>query len=261
MNDEQDPQLDPEQEARVRALLADLGSARGGHPPAGRGPARRDPGRSGGRARGEADTSSTRSNVVPLRRRWAPRAAAAAAAVIVVAPAASPSRTSGSSVVPIQPPTRRRAGALEVGQSRWTAREHRCPARPVRCRTAFPLASRAWQPRRSTPTSRACCSAHASPLDATSERGARQGQGTGKSFAVSCPGPANSDGSRTTPVLLDGTPSALVVHPAHGGQQLVEAWTCTGDQLLDSTKVTARHRPPDQSSPGSPGLGSSSSSP
>ena len=81
MSDEHlDPQQDPEQEERVRALLADLDprrrrvdATRGG------GPARRDPRRACRRARGQ-----TAADVVPLRRRWAPRAAAVAAAVIVM---------------------------------------------------------------------------------------------------------------------------------------------------------------------------------
>ena len=84
MNDEQDPELDPEQEARVRALLADLGTP----PEAASMPpevaARLDETLAGLVAERQVVSAKSPSNVVPLRRRWASRAAAAAAAVIVV---------------------------------------------------------------------------------------------------------------------------------------------------------------------------------
>ena len=84
------PDLDPAQDARIRALLAELGSGPDGEPLPPEVAARLDDtlallvaerGRAGG-ARPEDET--TADNVVPLRRRWLPRAAVAAAAVIVL---------------------------------------------------------------------------------------------------------------------------------------------------------------------------------
>ena len=85
-----DPDLDPAQDARIRALLAELGSGPDGEPLPPEVAARLDDtlallvaerSRAGG-ARPEDET--TAANVVPLRRRWLPRAAVAAAAVIVL---------------------------------------------------------------------------------------------------------------------------------------------------------------------------------
>src|SRR6478672_12026110 len=77
MNDEH---LDPEQEELVRALLAELGSA----PDAASMPpdvaARLDETLAGL----VAEREEAPADVVPLRRRWAPRVAVAAAAVIVI---------------------------------------------------------------------------------------------------------------------------------------------------------------------------------
>ncbi len=53
-------------------------------------------------------------------------------------------------------------------------------------------------------------------------------------------GLSRADGGRQAQhlvVLYDGTPAALVVHPAKDGERLVEAWTCGGDRRLDSATV------------------------
>ena len=151
---EQDPALDPREDERIRALLAGLGTA----PDASTMPpevaARLDETlaglvaeRSGGcgcRA-GEAGT------VVPLRRRWAPRAAAAAAAVIVVGAggvaAANLGLFNGGARERQRSPGAR---AARPSRSRTPPhlRRHRTPS-PVRCpRSARPA---------STPTWRGCC--------------------------------------------------------------------------------------------------------
>lgn len=46
-------------------------------------------------------------------------------------------------------------------------------------------------------------------------------------------------GTTTQPILLDGRPAVLVVHPAVGGYQLVEARDCTGKTILASTRLPA----------------------
>src|SRR4051812_28850243 len=77
MNDE----LDPEQDARIRALLAEAHATDDTTLPP-EVAARLDETLAGLVA--ERADAAEETNVIPLRRRWAPRAAAAAAAVIVV---------------------------------------------------------------------------------------------------------------------------------------------------------------------------------
>src|ERR1700759_5101381 len=86
---EQDPELDPQQEQRLRDLLAGLGSAGDDVEPL---PAevslRLDDTLGGLVAEREAskisEEHSATGTVVPLRPRWLPRIAAAAAAVVVL---------------------------------------------------------------------------------------------------------------------------------------------------------------------------------
>ncbi|MFL6023826.1 MAG: hypothetical protein ACJ72O_10850, partial [Marmoricola sp.] len=54
----------------------------------------------------------------------------------------------------------------------------------------------------------------------------------------SCAGP-KLDGTSSIPIVLDGDPAVLVVHPANAGSQLVEAWSCDGTQVLAFTTVPA----------------------
>jgi len=260
MNDEQDPQLDPEQEERVRALLADLGSA----PDAAAMPpevaARLDDTLAGLVAeRAEAEEPS---NVVPLRRRWAPRAAAAAAAVIVVgaggvaaanlglfggAMTASDKASSGSGGGQAESLD---SGSGTAAPSVPGAASGDLAAGLPRVSAASFDADVARLLRRTTTQQESAASGRTS-----------QDRSAAKSFAASCPGPKVSNGSTTTPVLYDGTAVALVVHPEQGGRELVEAWTCAGDHVLDRTHVKAVHATSGQSSPGSPGLGSPSPTP
>jgi hypothetical protein len=46
-------------------------------------------------------------------------------------------------------------------------------------------------------------------------------------------------GAQTEPILLDGTPAVLVIHPASGGHQLVEARDCSGRTVLASAELPA----------------------
>jgi len=54
--------------------------------------------------------------------------------------------------------------------------------------------------------------------------------------ATSCRGP-KIDGTDQYPVVLDGQPAVLVVHPVNAGTRLVEAWACDGSQVLAFTTV------------------------
>ncbi|MFL6155669.1 MAG: hypothetical protein ACJ72D_06260 [Marmoricola sp.] len=57
-----------------------------------------------------------------------------------------------------------------------------------------------------------------------------------KAARQACAGP-DVAGADVQPVLLDGQPAALVVHPESGGTQLVEAWSCDGSQVLATTSL------------------------
>ena len=88
---EHEPETDPGQEQAVRALLGEVGARARADPGRGVREARRHPGHAaGGAGRGTRagragdPGEGDRTNVVPLRRKWLPRAAGAAAAVIVL---------------------------------------------------------------------------------------------------------------------------------------------------------------------------------
>ncbi|MBO9522268.1 MAG: hypothetical protein J7518_12080 [Nocardioidaceae bacterium] len=64
------------------------------------------------------------------------------------------------------------------------------------------------------------------------------------SKAVACTPPAREGaqtdalaGSTSSPVLLDGKPATLVVHPPARGKRLVQAWSCDGTRVLASATV------------------------
>ncbi len=96
---------------------------------------------------------------------------------------------------------------------------------------------------------------------AANQRKSELGAAAGQAADTACPGPSTSDGSTTTPVLYDGTRAVLVIHPAQGGERLVEAWACGGDRVLDSARLPASPDATGQSSAGDPGLGSPSPTP
>jgi hypothetical protein len=62
-------------------------------------------------------------------------------------------------------------------------------------------------------------------------------QEAGDSAALPCPGPAGRTEADRRTVQLDGAPALLLVHPEHAGRQLVEAWTCEGEDRLAATRV------------------------
>ncbi len=279
---EQDPSLDPEDEARIRALLADLGSPPG-TPPGGSSDdtsmppevaarldqtvarlvaERASAAEEGPEERAEKVSAQGRATVSPLRRRWAARAAGAAAAVIVVGAggvaaanlgvfggsatqndSAGGSSTSGqaesldkSATPPADPSASQRGLAPangrvpELGPASFDTRVARLLA---------PRDSAAQQP-------------NASPRQLSEQQ-----RGDARR-AAACPGPSVTDGSQRIPVTYSGQPAVLLVHPASGGDQLVQAWSCSGARLLDSTSVVGSTP---GASPGGPGLGSPTSTP
>lgn len=260
MNDdpEQEPELSPEQEQQVRALLAALGTAPDATMP---------PEVAARLEETLAELAAERHpTVVPLRRRrWAPRAAAAAAAVIVIGAGgvAAANLLGGSSG--------NNASSADSSAGGSTSQESLGSSATAPPKTA-PGAQPKAQPNAQPPLRLPRVSAASFATDVerlVQRRAAVAGDSSAKrspekdrqdnlqQYAGSCPGPATSRGATVTPVLYDGTRAVLVLHPAQGGRQLVEAWTCAGDRKLDSAEVPA----PQVGQSSDPGLASPSSSP
>jgi hypothetical protein len=261
MNDdpELDPELDPGQEQQVRALLADLGAAPDVTMPPEVAARLEETLSELGAELGAELAAERRPTVVPLRRRWAPRAAAAAAAVIVIGAGgvAAANLLGGSSGDT--------AGSADSSAGGSTSQESsggRATATPKTAPGAQPDALARRLPRVSaasfgTDVERLVRRRAAVAGDSAAGRSPQEERKNElQQYAGSCPGPATSPRSTVTPVLYDGTRAALVLHPVHGGHQLVEAWTCAGDRKLDSADV-----PAPQDGQSDPGLASPSSSP
>ena len=243
MNQDEDPELDPEQEQRIRALLADLGTS----PDAAAMPpevAARLEETLAELVAKHPMVAETRSDVVPLRRRWAPRAAAAAAAVIVLGvggvAAANLLGGSNDSTNSSTADSSSAGGGSTAGES-LSGSATPTPKIPP---ASLPIALQARLPRISAASfdsdvAQLLQRRDAPAGDSAAQRTPQKDPTKSQLYAASCPGPKASNGTTTTPVLYDGTPTALVIHPARGGQQLVEAWTCGGDRKLDSAEVPA----------------------
>lgn len=263
MSDEHlDPQQDPEQEERVRALLADLGSA----PEAASMPpevaARLDETLAGL----VAEREETAADVVPLRRRWAPRAAAVAAAVIVIGAGGVAAANLGVFNGSANDTTSSADSSAGGGSSSTESLDGAASTAPPSNPAAAPNALAARLPRvtaASFDSDVARLVQQRSPAQdsAANQRKSELGAASSQAADTACPGPSTDDGSTTTPVLYDGTRAVLVIHPAQGGERLVEAWACGGARVLDSVRVPASPHATDQSSPGDPGLGSPSPTP
>jgi hypothetical protein len=239
---ELDPELDPEQEERVRALLADLGTApdAAAMPPevaarldetlaslvAEQSPA--DPAVDAGGA------------VVPLRRRWAPRLAAATAAVIVVGvggvAVANLGGFGGSSAKDTSS-----AGSAAGGNASSGAEslDSSAPAAPSGTPSALSGSLAARLPRVTAGTFEADVTRmlqrrpEPQRTSASERKAAQDGTDTasGKALIGSCTGPSTDSGETTEPVLYDGALSVLVIGPAEGGQRTVTAYSCDGRTL------------------------------
>ena len=275
---EHEPEADPGQEQAVRALLGEVGAQH--EPIPDEVSARLDDTLAMLRAeRVEAlaqDEQATpgegdRTNVVPLRRKWLPRAAGAAAAVIVLgvgglaavrlgtdgsskdsaASGGVASDTAPSSQAPSEAPVPSAGAVATPGSKARALRESAGAVRALPAVTTATFAEDVTGLLRTgsaltTPAERAADqSGDGSDSGSGSGSGSTSGQPEADQqlraesrLARVCPGPAVSDGAVANPVRLDGTLSVLLVHPAKDGEQLVEAWTCDGDRRLDSTQLT-----------------------
>ena len=265
------PEIDPGQEARVRALLGEVGAE---HEPI---PddvsARLEDTLAMLRAErvrpeepsGETDPDeSDQPGVVPLRRKWLPRAAGAAAAVIVLgvgglaavrlgtdstsqdsaAQGGVASDTAPSSQGPSESPVPSTGSGATPGSKARSLRES------ADALLALPAVTRATFDTDVAGLLRTDTSLTTPAERAADQSGVDAGAGSGSTsettpqprgealLARECPGPTVSDGAVANPVRLDGVLSVLLVHPAKDGEQLVEAWTCAGDRRLDSTQLT-----------------------
>ena len=267
-----DPGIDPEQEAQIRALLGQVGAA--DEPMPQDVSARLDDTlamlraertRSGEAAGGTAadttapgDESGT-ADVVPLRRRWLPRAAGAAAAVIVLgvggvaavrlgADHSQGSATAGgaasdatqSSQGPSDAPVPSAGSGVSPGSKARALRESADALRTLPALTTASFDTDVAGLLRTDPGVVTPGSAGQSGAGsgATQEPRATQRSKTEAQLTRACPGPAVTDGAVANPVRVDGALAVLLVHPAKDGEQLVEAWTCAGDRRLDSTQLT-----------------------
>ncbi len=254
MSDENDQQERPEDDAHIRALLAELGSGPAGESMPPDVAARLDDTlarlvaeRAAGGVAGDDDT------VVPLRRRWVPRLTAAAAAVIVLgaggvaasnlgvfggssSDSASSSDAGGSSAAKSE------ARSASPSDPDATARRdaERAQALPKVRSTAFASdvgslvrLSRAGAVAPLTSDQKASGGSESEAGGDTASRSPAAALG-----ALRCPGPEITDDAVPSPITYDGRVAVLVVHPPRDGKQLVEAWDCQGTRTLDSATLT-----------------------
>ena len=259
MSDERDPEiesgLDPEADARIRALLADAGSRGEAIPPevASRlEDTLRDlvAERDGDRAGVPAGDGSVGDNVVPLRRRWGQRATVAAAAVVVLAV--------GGAAVGAMGGFGGLGSSLDSkvsSESAGSAADDSNGLAEAPPSVGAPLPSPGAVDRRQADATKSGLPAVRSASfaeDVTvllssrttlTPEGSAEGQAeespqpSTDAFAGDCPGPRVQDGSDTNVVTYDGALAALVVHPVADGARLVEAWTCDGGTRLATASV------------------------
>jgi hypothetical protein len=254
-----DDELDPEQDARIRALLAEVATTDETTLPP-EVAARLDETLAGLVA--ERQETAEETNVIPLRRRWAPRAAAAAAAVIVVGAGGVAAANLGVFDGASKSASDSGAAGGQAESFAGSASNSPTPGKPQAPADAVAL------PRITSVTFDADVArlvqrqglASTQRDDATNLRKAQEKDQSNGTVA-GCTGPKADDGSPRETVLYDGTRAVLVVHPPKQGRQAVVAWTCAGDHVLARTSVPVGTRASGQHSPGDPGLGSPSPSP
>ena len=261
-----DADVDPEQDARIRALLAELGSSPDGEPIPPEVGARLDDtlallvaerGRAaGGPGRVEADvvedeslTDPKTGTVVPLRRRWLPRAGAAAAAVIVLGVGSlavanfgnqaqsgqSSSDSAGVSAPEAESGAESKSGSGAGSDSRTGATQlPDLSAASFESDVSILLQGRASM-LASEGEDAGKGGAAGEPSPSKRENALPGAPGVLPSRA--CPGPEVTDGAAARQVRYDGRRAVLLVHPERGGRLLVDAWSCDGDRRLASTKI------------------------
>lgn len=266
----------PEADAHIRALLAELGSGPDGEtmPPevaarlddtlARLVAERADAGESPDDAPDDSPDSQGTGSVVPLRRRWVSRMTTAAAAVIVLgaggvaaanlgvfsgdSPMSADSADSadsagGSSAEKSVPET---AGSDTGATADSPTPSDSSGREGVASAVAVPRVSAKTFASDVTALLRARTSLvtpERLPASAGTGSGSTQDQdvapyGPAQALkARDCAGPKITDGAVPNPIRYDGGLAVLVVHPERDGGQLVEAWTCAGDRLLAGTTV------------------------
>ncbi|HYH71949.1 MAG TPA: hypothetical protein VD764_01940 [Nocardioides sp.] len=264
MNDEHDADpdditIDPEQDARLRALLAELGSGPDGEPIPPEVEARLDDtlallvaerGRAAGGSGEDEAGQSTTGNVVPLRRRWLPRAGAAAAAVIVLGVGglavanfsglSQSEQQSSSDSAGASAPKAESGADSETGSEPGSDSSTAATQLPDLSAASFESdVSVLLQGRASMLASEgeAAREGEAAEEPAPTSRDNALAGAPGVLPSRACPGPEVTDGAAARQVRYDGRRAVLLVHPERGGRLLVEAWNCEGDQRLASTKI------------------------
>jgi hypothetical protein len=263
MNDEHevdpdDVASDPEQDARIRALLAELGSGPDGEPIPPEVEARLDDtlallvAQRGGAAGGEGplEDESTSDNVVPMRRRWLPRAGVAAAAVIVLGVGGlavgssglfdNSSQTSGSSSADSAGESAGKAPESSADSSTGSDSSTAAAALPELSSSSFPSDVASLLKGRTrvlTPQDKGKGKASGEQSPPKSRENAKSAA-PGASASEACPGPRPTDGAVPNQVRYDGRRAVLLIHPERAGQQVVEAWSCAGDRRLATTTIT-----------------------
>jgi len=242
-----DPDLDPDQDARIRALLAELGSGPDGEPIPAEVEARLDDTLAmlvAERGRAELPEEESADNVVPLRRRWLPRAAVAAAAVIVLG--------AGSVVVANlgqTSPLGSNSASDSAGESKAEApgssSDAESGADSGTEAAALPeLSASTFANDVAVLLEGRRASALTPEGEAADEQSPQKNRDNAKPGAPealtsqACPGPRITDGAVPNLVRYDGRPAVLVVHPESGGKQVVDAWNCAGNRKLASTTIT-----------------------
>jgi hypothetical protein len=260
---------EPEADAHIRALLAELGSGPDGRSMPPEVAARLDDTLARLVAeRGAGDENEPEpetepgvddlpDNVVPLRRRWLPALTAAAAAVVVLgvggvaannlgvfgnesttaADGGASSSTAGGGDAATAGPQEGDSGeggvVTAAGLPRLRSGSFDADVQGLLARRSPALA---------TPEQPAAPDASASAGRSNQDKNGDENGDAPKDLAQGlrsrgCPGPRITDGAVPSPVRYDGRLAVLVIHPAQGGRQLVEAWDCGGVRRLATTTV------------------------
>lgn len=220
-----DPGHDPAEQARVRALLADLGSA-GSHPP---GPvpddiaARLDATLADLADLGPPVTTETPATPAtpgrPDRRRRAPRllVAAAVAAVVGIGGVTTATLVSRS-----QEQTASSSAGGSSADSGAESGSSGTSGLPALTRAGFAEQAAALT-----------TGPAAGPDD---REGARApGEGDRSALTAGCAPPPGR--GELTAVLLEGEPAVLVARPVRDGRQVLQAWSCDAARVLATTRV------------------------
>lgn len=230
---EHDPEMDPEQEQRLRALLADLGSSGDGAEPLPDDVALRLDEALAGLVAERVDAPSR----APSHSRWRQRLAVAAVAVVVLGLGGGAtvhlSRSAGENS------TADSAAGGSAAQSQVESQPPdgsaaRSPAQSP-AQSPAPLAGKSQLSAALPRLSSAAFARGVTRL--VGSRSYLRLPAAADTAAPACTGPSVTDGATVTPVSLDAAPAALVVHPGKGGKRLVEAWSCDGTRRLASTTI------------------------